>query len=134
RILRTVAIMSGALLAAVAAAAPAGAHQRPHHSSGDEPSVIATGLNNPRHVSVGPRGVLYVAESGTGGDGPCITNSEGTFVCSGATGSVTELSHGRRGWDQRRVITGLPSLAAPSGPAAGTNATGPSAVEVWGRN
>src|SRR5699024_9907896 len=92
------------------------------------------GLNNPRHLTAGPGGTLYVAESGTGGDGPCITNSEDALVCAGATGSVTELTHGRHGWNQRRIVTGLPSLAPPSGPDAGSGASGPSDIEVWGRN
>jgi hypothetical protein len=31
-------------------------------------TVVATGLTNPRHVRVGPDGLLYVAEAGIGGD------------------------------------------------------------------
>lgn len=137
RIPRLVAAMSGVFIAAVAAAAPAGAHGR-HHSE-EEPVVIATGLNNPRHLSVGPGGALYVAESGTGGDGPCITSSEGALVCYGPTGSISELTRGRHGWSQRRTVSGLPSLAPPAdvpgGPgeapvAAGSNAVGPADVLV----
>jgi hypothetical protein len=32
--------------------------------------VFATGLTNPRHIRVGPDGLLYVAEAGTGGSAP----------------------------------------------------------------
>jgi hypothetical protein len=44
-------------------------------------SVVATGLNNPRHLSFS-QGALYVAEAGTGGKGPCATGEEGV-VCVG---------------------------------------------------
>ncbi|MGH3423405.1 MAG: ScyD/ScyE family protein [Nocardioidaceae bacterium] len=90
--------------------------------------VLASGLNNPRHLSLS-HGALYVAESGTGGDGPCITNSEGSRVCYGATGSITKVTPFWPHWRQQRVVTGLPSLAGPDG----GQATGPSDVEVKGR-
>ena len=100
--------------------APAAAGQ----AHGSEPQVIATGLNNPRHITTSGDS-LYVAESGTGGDGPCIVAPEGGEVCYGTTGSITRIS--RRG--QARVVTGLPSLAG----AEGSEATGPSDVRVHGR-
>ncbi len=136
---RFVAIAAGAVLvlgtvsAIPAAAAPAAG------SSGY--TVIASGLNNPRHISAGSQGVLYVAESGVGGNGPCITSSEGSFVCYGPTGSITQILHTWQGWAQRRVVTGLPSMAPPknlpptagSGPVIkGSSATGPSGVQVTG--
>ena len=39
--------------------------------------VVAEGLNNPRGIGIGPDGALYVAESGSGGAGPCIPSPEG---------------------------------------------------------
>ncbi|MPV50893.1 ScyD/ScyE family protein [Pseudactinotalea sp. HY160] len=143
RIPRSIAVAAGVLLAAVAGVAPAGAHGRGHPRGPDaDPVVIATGLDNPRQLSVGPGGALYVAESGVGGDGPCITTSEGVFACYGPTGAITRITHHRGDWSQRRVVTGLPSLAPPANlpPAQpgqapvvkGGSATGPSDVAVFG--
>jgi hypothetical protein len=85
---------------------------------------VATGLNNPRHIDWS-RGGLYVAEAGRGGNGPCVPSPEGGDACYGATGSITRIKHDR----QRRVVTGLPSLAG----ADGTNAIGPADLRVKGR-
>jgi hypothetical protein len=103
-------------------------------------TVIASGLNNPRHLTFSPSGSLYVAESGTGGDGPCITSPEGGQACSGPTGSITKImqtrtSGGSAAWTQDRVVTGLPSLASPVddpevGAMKGGSAIGPSDIDV----
>jgi len=80
--------------------------------------VVADGLNNPRGIGFGPDGALYVAESGSGGTGPCIKSPEDPEAesCFGRTGSVTRITR----HSQQRVLTGLPSLAedgvAASGP------------------
>ena len=89
-------------------APPASAHGSPGASY-----VVASGLNNPRHLSFSPNGDLYIAESGTGGTGPCIAGGEGE-ACFGLTGSVTRVSHGT----QRRVLKGLPSVAGEGGASA----------------
>ena len=34
--------------------------------------VVASGLNNPRHLTFSPSGDLFVVEAGSGGDGPCV--------------------------------------------------------------
>lgn len=85
-------------------------------------TVVASGLDNPRQLSFDPRGRLFVAESGQGGDGACVPGPEQDEVCYGASGAITMLSRGT----QRRVVTGLPSLAGPDG----SQATGPTDVSV----
>lgn len=84
--------------------------------------VVATNLNNPRGLTIGPDGGIYVAEGGVGGaDCYQVDPSDPTFVmCIGATGSVTRIENGV----QERIAVGLPSMADPSGFAAG----GPSRI------
>jgi hypothetical protein len=82
-------------------------------------TTIATNLDNPRGLTIGPDNSLYVTEAGRGGTGPCIpspTNPTAS-VCYGATGALTRIQNGM----VTRVVTGLPSLAAPDG----SEATGP---------
>ncbi|MCR2762182.1 ScyD/ScyE family protein [Microbacterium sp. zg.B48] len=97
-------------------------------ASADTPQswVVATGLDNPRQLSIGAGGAIYVAEAGTGGDGVCVPDPEDPTAseCLGDTGAVTEIRRGT----QTRIITGLASLAGPDG----SGATGPSAVSVRG--
>src|SRR5215207_2573952 len=76
--------------------------------------VVAEGLNNPRGIGIGPDGALYVAESGSGGAGPCVAGPEGGEVCFGRSGSVTRITR----HSQQRVLTGLPSVAEEGGVAA----------------
>ena len=85
-------------------------------------TVVASGLDNPRHLSFDRRGRLFVAESGQGGNGTCLGGAEGGEVCYGTSGAITMVAGGR----QRRVVTGLASLA----PAGGNEATGPTDVSV----
>jgi hypothetical protein len=94
--------------------------------------VIATGLNNPRGLSFGPEGGLYVAEAGSGGSGPCIVNSNNVLVCYGATGAITRITVDGVP-SQTRIVTGLPSLASQTGAGAGSSATGAHDVEFQGR-
>lgn len=117
RIAATV-VTAGALIL-TAATPPAVAERR---SVIPPPTTIATGLDNPRGIAFGPDGTLYVAEAGTGGAGPCHAGAEGGEKCFGASGAITRIRNGH----QRRVLTGLPSLAS----RAGTEASGPSDVAV----
>jgi hypothetical protein len=76
-------------------------------------TVVANGLDNPRGMTFGSDGALYVAEAGRGGPGPAIPGPElGVLLSYGSTGAVTRIQNGT----QERIITGLPSLAlSPAG-------------------
>lgn len=89
--------------------------------------VIASGLDNPRQLSFGSKGHLYVAEAGRGGSGPCVGGPEGGPVCFGKSGAITRVTP--KG-TQRRVLTGLPSVAAEG---TGEQAIGPHDVLPAGR-
>ncbi len=82
-------------------------------------TVLTAGLNNPRLLSFGPDGSLYVAEAGTGANDPnvkCVTGGDGPS-CFSLTGSVTRVRDGVAS----RVLTGLPSMAGTDG----SNPVGP---------
>ena len=121
---RTVLVGLGvASLIAGALAAPAGAVAPSARPAGtpahlDRITVIAHGLANPRGLVLAPRGVVLVAEAGRGGVGPCVAAPEGGGqTCIGLTSSLTAIAFGK----QRRIITGLPSLADQG---TGENAVG----------
>jgi hypothetical protein len=105
----------------VSAAAVAAALVWPVAAYAATPTVIATGLDNPRGLALAG-GAVYVAEAGRGGSGPCGIAAGGDTVCYGATGAVTRIANGT----QSRIVSGLPSLAAPDG----SSATGPHDVAV----
>ena len=118
RLTITLAVLSlaGVMPAAASAQAP---------PPGVTPDVIARGLDNPRGLTIGPDGAIWVAEAGRGGRGPCVQGPEGGRVCVGATGALTRIADGRK----RRVLRGLPSIAERDGSAA----SGPHDVSVRGR-
>lgn len=91
---------AGLLLAAGTAAADADSTQA-------RVDVIARGLDSPRGLDIGPAGVVYIAEAGSGGDGPCIPGPEGGEVCFGESGKITALWHGHE-WT---VADDLPSTS-----------------------
>ncbi len=76
-------------------------------------TVVASGLDNPRGLTFGPNGALYVAEAGRGGTGACFPGPEGTS-CFGQTGAITRVWNG----EQTRIVDNLPSVADPDGFAA----------------
>lgn len=83
--------------------------------------VVADGLDNPRGLTIGPDGALWIAEAGGVGGadaGPCTTGPEGNEVCYNTTGAVSRVLNGQ----QERVATGIRSIGDR---ATGMNATGP---------
>lgn len=77
--------------------------------------VVMQGLANPRGMTFGPDGWLYVAEAGAGGDGPSIVSGDGQTVSFGLTGGVSRYKDG-----VQEKVADLPSLA----PEGGFGATG----------
>jgi hypothetical protein len=107
------------LLPLLLSALPAGAQ------SGIE--VVASGLNNPRGIAIGPEGAVYVAEAGKGGN-QCYDLFPPTpevDTCLGLTGAITRIWGGQ----QTRVLQNLASLAGPDG----FGANGPVDISFQGR-
>jgi hypothetical protein len=78
-------------------------------------TVIASGLNSPRGLTIGPDGALWVAEAGLLVPGGPVTMIRGAPSTYSDSGSVTRIFEG----SQSRVLNGLPSIAAGNGEAAG---------------
>jgi hypothetical protein len=98
-----------------AAAAPAWGASSP------KLQVVANDLNNPRKISVGTDGALYVVEAGSGsnvGTQRCLRS------CVGHTGAVVRIAGGK----VARVVTGLGSYSVPGG----QEAEGPVAARASG--
>jgi glucose/arabinose dehydrogenase len=110
-------ILAAALLAPVTASAQA--------QSSPKMTVVASGLNNPRGLTFGENGALYVAEGGTGGnqsttDAQClqVPPPVGPYT-GGFTGRISKISSdGTR----TTVVDGLPS--STTAPARGSEVGG----------
>jgi hypothetical protein len=96
-----------------------------------EVEVIAQGLDNPRGLGFSSNGDLYVAEAGSGGSGKCRPSPDGqpVEVCYGETGALTRIDISGQN-PPKRVIEGLPSMAAAGGFAA---SSGPVDVQFRGK-
>lgn len=97
--------------------------------------MTSTHLNNPRQLTFGPDGALYVAEAGSGKVGAriagrCFAGPEGP-ACVGDTSSVTRIARPgtANGGSAARIRSGLLSVAAPDG----SNAVGLDAI-TFGAN
>ncbi|MFC9914471.1 ScyD/ScyE family protein [Streptomyces sp. NPDC059862] len=93
----------------------AAATASPNHRAGvaSTPVVVATGLHNPRDVTVQYDGSVLVAEAGSGSGTACASKPDMPVRCFGLTGSIYQV----KGTKQGRVVTGLPSqeLVPPGG-------------------
>ena len=102
---------------AVAAGLIVGGMAIPASTTAHEPwKVVASGLDNPRHLAFAPGGDLYVAEAGRGGTAPCVQHPGLGLFCLGFTGAVTRVSDKGR---DKRVVKGLPSIINPDGETLG---------------
>jgi hypothetical protein len=99
--------LAASLLLASVVIAPAGATSPPY-------TVIAGGLHNPRGLTFGPGGRLYVAEAGTGtGSGTPHVGFDGAIHEIRNPGSATPT--------MRTVVSGLLSLTSPEGDVLGVD-------------
>jgi hypothetical protein len=85
--------------------------------------VIASGLNQPKKLTVAPNGSLIVALSGDGAAPASCTNGD-QASCLGRSGAIDEVSTSGR---VQTLLTGLPSVS--SGATAG-DATGPAQARI----
>jgi sugar lactone lactonase YvrE len=94
-------VLAAVVLAALAASAALAAQPA------GTVTVVARGLDNPRHVSVAASGAIYVAEAGSAG--PMCDPKEET--CVGLSGAVTRIVGGAK----TRVLGGLVSAGGKDG-------------------
>jgi hypothetical protein len=123
-------------LVGLCGSATASARQQPRQAA-PEVSVFATGLNNPRGLTFGPRGDLYVAEGGLGGTDSTVGQCpQAAGAASPYTGSTNDPVRGGRisrvspSGTVTTVVNALPS--SQTAPAIGSLVSGVSSVAFLG--
>jgi len=110
-------------------AAPVSAKQGPP-ATDPGPTVVASGLLNPRGLAFAPNGTLYVAEAGNGG--PTQVSNDPTTECQQYAGTTSRISAinlaGAPGTNTKPVVTGLASEAD----CTGSSATGADGLSIQG--
>lgn len=101
---------TGAALALVVGLCPLAVEAATYGFAG----TVMSGLVNPRGMTIGADGALYVAEAGSGGTDATITGATGATLGFGLSGGVSRY----QGGIQTRLISGLPSLAGEGGAEA----------------
>lgn len=96
------------------------------------PTVVVSGLNNPRQLSLVGNQILLIAEAGRGGTLATIESPEGGSQGIGRTGSISAVLAPRYATNQKphRIVTGLLSAASPDG----SGAVGPDGVSARSLN
>jgi hypothetical protein len=79
------------------------------------PTVVVSGLNNPRQLSMVGNQILLIAEAGKGGTLATVNSPEGGPQGIGRTGSISAVLAPRYATNQKphRIVTGLLSAASP---------------------
>jgi hypothetical protein len=108
------------LLSPTKASAAKNGKNDPGTSGPVTPTLVVGGLTNPRGLTFGPDGAIYVAEAGTGGTtttvGQCPqVEGEGGPLLSGNTGRISRIANGVR----TTVVGGLPSSVDTRGGVLG---------------
>jgi hypothetical protein len=84
-------------------------------AAGVSVTTVVSGLDNPRGLTFGRHGRLYVAEAGHGGT-HCIEGGPEGTACFGFTSAISKINIGRQ--HARQIVTGIVSAASPDGSGA----------------
>jgi hypothetical protein len=91
------------------------------------PQVVATGLNQPRKITIGPNGDLFVTEAGTASPPPAGCSDGNEAVCANPSGAIAEVTPAGV---VTTVVSGLPSVNQGTTPPRGPGVTGPSGITI----